>query len=90
MIFTASLRQYADPVIDQLDKQNVASKRLFREVPKSVYSELISWQSCLQSGGNFIKDFAKLGWDPTSTIIIDNSPIAYSNNKGVARFALLF
>lgn len=84
VIFTASLRQYADPVIDQLDKQNIATKRLFREVRQEcVAATYITIQSCLNLGGNFIKDFEKLGWDLASTIIIDNSPIAYSNNKGI-------
>lgn len=104
VIFTASLRQYADPVIDQLDSRNLASRRLFREVraPLPVQLHIPSCdtcdqrvtdapQSCLQVGGNFVKDFDKVGWDKSSTIIIDNSPIAYSNNRGtvLGRYFLL-
>jgi len=68
IIFTASMKQYADPLIDQLDSKRMVKGRLFRE-------------SCLVKEGNFIKDLTLIGQDLTSTIIIDNSPIAYSHNK---------
>jgi Dullard-like phosphatase family protein len=68
VIFTASMRQYADPLIDQLDTKGIVKGRLFRE-------------SCLNKDGNFIKDLSLIKQDLSSTIIIDNSPIAYSHNK---------
>jgi len=68
IIFTASMKQYADPLIDQLDPKRVLKGRLFRE-------------SCLMKEGNFIKDLSLIGQDLASTIIVDNSPVAYSNNK---------
>jgi len=68
IIFTASMRQYADPLIDQLDTKRLVKGRLFRE-------------SCLDKDGNFIKDLSLIRQDLSSTIIIDNSPIAYSHNK---------
>eukprot|EP01097_Dermamoeba_algensis_P006134 TRINITY_DN3864_c0_g1_i2.p1 TRINITY_DN3864_c0_g1~~TRINITY_DN3864_c0_g1_i2.p1 ORF type:complete len:231 (-),score=41.57 TRINITY_DN3864_c0_g1_i2:242-934(-) len=68
VIFTASLKQYANPLIDRLDQNRVASHRLFRE-------------SCLNEEGHFIKNLGMLGMDLSSTIIIDNSPVAYSHNK---------
>jgi len=68
IIFTASMRQYADPLIDQLDPKRLVKRRLFRE-------------SCLNKDGNFIKDLTLIQQDLPSTIIIDNSPIAYSHNK---------
>lgn len=68
VIFTASMQQYADPLIDQLDAKGLVKGRLFRE-------------SCLNKEGNFIKDLTRIEQDLTSTIIIDNSPIAYSHNK---------
>ncbi|KAM9977428.1 hypothetical protein ACTFIR_011295 [Dictyostelium discoideum] len=67
VIFTASMQQYADPLLDQLDTHKVFKKRLFRD-------------SCLEKHGNFVKDLSMIDQDLTSTIIIDNSPIAYSNN----------
>jgi len=68
VIFTASMQQYADPLIDQLDPRKLVKGRLFRE-------------SCLPKEGNFVKDLSLIGQDLTSTIIVDNSPIAYSHNK---------
>jgi len=68
IIFTASMQQYADPLIDQLDNNKLVKGRLFRE-------------SCLPKEGNFVKDLSLIGQDLTSTIIVDNSPIAYSHNK---------
>eukprot|EP01132_Coremiostelium_polycephalum_P004878 gene4878-6084_t len=67
VIFTASMRQYADPLLDQLDQKKLMKKRLFRE-------------SCLEKDGNFIKDLSIIQQDLATTIIVDNSPIAYSNN----------
>lgn len=68
VIFTASMQQYADPLIDQLDTKRLVKGRLFRE-------------SCLAKEGNFVKDLGLIGQDLSSTIIVDNSPIAYSHNK---------
>jgi len=68
IIFTASMQQYADPPIDQLDSKRLVKQRLFRE-------------SCVNKDGNFIKDLTLIKQDLTSTIIIDNSPIAYSHDK---------
>jgi len=68
VIFTASMQQYADPLIDQLDPQKLVKGRLFRE-------------SCLPKEGNFVKDLSLIGQDLATTIIVDNSPIAYSHNK---------
>lgn len=68
IIFTASMQQYADPLIDQLDPSKLVKGRLFRE-------------SCLPKEGNFVKDLSLIGQDLATTIIVDNSPIAYSHNK---------
>lgn len=68
VIFTASMQQYADPLIDQLDTEKLVKGRLFRE-------------SCLAKEGNFVKDLSLIGQDLATTIIVDNSPIAYSHNK---------
>jgi RNA polymerase II subunit A small phosphatase-like protein/CTD nuclear envelope phosphatase 1 len=68
-VFTASMRQYADPLLDQLDQKRAFFKgRLFRE-------------SCLYKEGSFIKDLGLIGQDLATTIIVDNSPVAYSHNR---------
>eukprot|EP01103_Thecamoeba_quadrilineata_P002644 TRINITY_DN12560_c0_g1_i1.p1 TRINITY_DN12560_c0_g1~~TRINITY_DN12560_c0_g1_i1.p1 ORF type:complete len:237 (+),score=49.93 TRINITY_DN12560_c0_g1_i1:15-725(+) len=64
VIFTASLANYANPLIDKLDTNKVVSARLFRT-------------SCTYHRGNFVKDLSKLGRDLTKTIIIDDSPASY-------------
>eukprot|EP00163_Fabomonas_tropica_P016630 TRINITY_DN29748_c0_g1_i1.p1 TRINITY_DN29748_c0_g1~~TRINITY_DN29748_c0_g1_i1.p1 ORF type:complete len:299 (-),score=24.16 TRINITY_DN29748_c0_g1_i1:109-1005(-) len=71
VIFTASLQRYADPVIDHIDREQRVKKRYFRS-------------HCTQVGEAFIKDITKLGQHPKHTIIIDNSPVAYSYNQDVA------
>ena len=65
VVFTASLAKYANPVLDTIDTYNVIKHRLFRE-------------SCVFSGGNYVKDLSVLGRDLKSTIIVDNSAISYS------------
>ena len=64
VVYTASLRKYADPLLDQLDIHNVISHRLFRE-------------SCTCHQGNYVKDLAVLGRELEQIIIIDNSPASY-------------
>eukprot|EP00299_Pterocystis_sp_00344_P010777 c4906_g1_i1.p1 GENE.c4906_g1_i1~~c4906_g1_i1.p1 ORF type:complete len:270 (+),score=38.78 c4906_g1_i1:48-857(+) len=64
VVFTASIRQYADAVIDLLDPNHVISHRLFRD-------------SCVPYAGAFVKDLSRLGRDLSKIIIIDNAPSAY-------------
>ncbi|GAB5366073.1 hypothetical protein AAMO2058_001113100 [Amorphochlora amoebiformis] len=69
VIFTASVKQYADPLIDILDSRGVIARRYFRD-------------ACIDRDGSFVKDLSKVS--PTNlerTIIIDNTPAAYSLNK---------
>jgi len=68
MIFTASLRTYANPVIDKLGKRQRVWRRLFRE-------------SCMNTGGSYVKDLSLVQKNLSQVIIIDNSPVAYSLNK---------
>eukprot|EP01083_Nonionella_stella_P177271 622550_1 len=65
VIFTASLRRYADPVIDLIDPERTISQRFFRE-------------SCRAENGGFVKDLGLITGDLSSVAIIDNSPVAYS------------
>ena len=69
VIFTASISDYANPLLDQLDPFNKISYRLFRE-------------HCTRTdNGLFIKDLNKLGRNLKDVIIIDNNPVSYTLNK---------
>ena len=64
--FTASLSQYAAPLLNKLDKFHIVNHRLFRE-------------NCINQKGMFIKDLRKIGRDLKNIIIIDNNPISYNS-----------
>jgi len=68
VVFTASLAQYADPVIDLLDVHKVVDWRLFRE-------------SCTPFNGAYVKDMSRMGRDLTQIMILDNSPHSYLFNR---------
>eukprot|EP00698_Gefionella_okellyi_P018683 TRINITY_DN5637_c0_g1_i1.p1 TRINITY_DN5637_c0_g1~~TRINITY_DN5637_c0_g1_i1.p1 ORF type:complete len:340 (+),score=72.02 TRINITY_DN5637_c0_g1_i1:459-1478(+) len=68
VVFTASLRKYADPVIDMLSVNGPILQRLFRE-------------ACSLQQGAFLKDLHTVSKDLSSVMIIDNSPGAYSLQK---------
>ena len=67
VIFTASLPQYATPLIDQLDKKKICNFRLFRE-------------HCSFMNNGFIKDLKKLNREMNDIIIVDNNPNSYNLN----------
>ncbi|KAL7423083.1 Nuclear envelope morphology protein 1 [Cryptotrichosporon argae] len=73
VIYTASMPEYADPVIDWLDNgRSLFARRLYRE-------------SCyLQPNGSYIKDLALVDQDLARVCFMDNSPISYSWNKANA------
>lgn len=58
VIFTASLQRYADPIIDQLDPNNVVTQRLYR-------------QHCTSLSGGHVKDLSRLGRDLSRTVLVD-------------------
>jgi len=65
VVFTASLSEYANPVIDKLDTAGLIKHRLFRD-------------SCvLHEGQAYVKDLSRLGRKLNDCIIIDNSPFSY-------------
>ena len=69
VIFTASISDYANPLLDQLDPMKKISHRLFRE-------------HCTKAdNGLFIKDLNRLGRDLKNVIIIDNNPVSFITNK---------
>ncbi|KAH9179788.1 NIF-domain-containing protein [Lactarius sanguifluus] len=69
VIFTASMKEYADPVIDWLDAgQGIIARRFFRE-------------SCTQMpNGSYTKDLTVVEQDLARICLVDNSPICYTRN----------
>lgn len=70
VIFTASMQEYADPVIDWLDAgRGILGRRFFRE-------------SCTQlPNGSYTKDLSIIEQDLSRVCLVDNSPICYSINE---------
>ena len=69
VIFTSSLQEYADPIIDEIEKEKkYFSKRLYR-------------QHTILIGDNFVKDLSKLGRDLNKIIIVDNEKDSFNLNK---------
>ncbi|KAJ7591118.1 NLI interacting factor-like phosphatase-domain-containing protein [Mycena floridula] len=70
VIFTASMQEYADPVIDWLDAgRGILSNRLFRD-------------SCTQlSNGAYTKDLSIIEPDLARVCLVDNSPVSYRVNE---------
>ena len=70
IIFTASVQEYADPVIDWLEaERKYFAGRYYR-------------QHCTYRNGAYIKDLAQVEPDLTKVMIIDNSPMCYYFNEG--------
>ena len=67
-VFTASMEEYASPVIDLIDKNNLVKGKFFR-------------QDCIFNNGLYIKDLFKVTKDLKDVIIIDNNPSSYMNNE---------
>jgi RNA polymerase II subunit A small phosphatase-like protein len=67
IIFTASIRQYAEAVINTLDPLHL-TQRLFRESCTIV-------PAVPSIGRHYLKDLRRLGRDLKQTLIIDNSPV---------------
>ena len=67
IIFTASISEYANPLLDLLDKQKCIKYRLFRE-------------HCTFDNGIYIKDLKIFDRKINNMIIIDNNPLSYDNN----------
>lgn len=69
VIFTASIKEYANPLLDTLDTEKVIKKRLFRE------------DCCIGPNGKYVKDLKILNMNLKDLILVDNNPISYSYNK---------
>ncbi|KAJ3110712.1 Nuclear envelope morphology protein 1 [Phlyctochytrium bullatum] len=69
VIFTASMPEYADPVIDWLDThRTLVSRRFFRE-------------SCTLYTNGYTKNLALVEPDLSQVCLVDNSPVSYAMNK---------
>lgn len=90
VVFTASMQEYADPVIDWLDAgRGILSRRLFREASLVIFrgfpllTSVKPLQSCTQlPNGSYIKDLSVVEQDLARVCLIDNSPISYRGNEG--------
>ena len=69
IIFTAGTQEYADPILDSIEKKNkFFAKRLYR-------------QHTILMNNIYIKDLTKLGRDLSKIIIVDNMPQNFSLQK---------
>ncbi|CAD8097210.1 unnamed protein product [Paramecium sonneborni] len=68
IFWTASLKEYAIPVMDYIDPDRKAVERLFRE-------------SCTPLNNGLTKDLTKLGRDLKDVIIVDNSVFSFIMNN---------
>ena len=70
VIFTASVQEYADPVIDWLEQERkYFSARYYR-------------QHCTFRNGAYIKDLSSVESDLSKVMILDNSPLSYMFHEG--------
>lgn len=73
VIFTASVQEYADPVIDWLESERkYFDARYYRD------------HCTLRDSQGYIKDLAKVDKNLNNAIIIDNSPISYALHENNA------
>ena len=71
IVFTASVQEYADPVIDWLERERkYFSGRYYR-------------QHCTFRNGAYIKYLAQVEPDLSRVMILDNSPMSYIFHEGV-------
>lgn len=70
IIFTASVQEYADPVIDWL------------EVERKYFVGRYYRQHCTFRNGAYIKDLAQVEPDLSKVMILDNSPLSYVFHPG--------
>jgi CTD nuclear envelope phosphatase 1 len=70
VVFTASVQEYADPVVDWLERERkYFSGRYYR-------------QHCTFRNGAYIKDLAQVEPDLSRVMILDNSPMSYIFHEG--------
>lgn len=68
VVFTASVQEYADPVIDWLDQgRGLIAGRLFRD-------------ACTYRNGSYLKELTIVDSDLSRVCLVDNSPASYHLN----------
>lgn len=76
--FTASVQEYADPVVDWLERERrYFGARYYR-------------QHCTLRNGAYIKDLAQVEPDLSRVMILDNSPMSYIFHEGEFSFLSSF
>ena len=72
VVFTASVQEYADPVIDWLEQERkFFQARYYR-------------QHCTFRNGAYIKDLSAVEPDLSKVMILDNSPMSYIFHEGLS------
>jgi Dullard-like phosphatase family protein len=69
IIYTAGTREYAERIIDYIDKNKLISARYYRE-------------NCVNEGNLWYKDVSKYGFDERRVLIIDDTPGCHLTCKG--------
>ena len=69
IIFTASIKEYANPLLDLLDSKKIIQKRFYRNHCK------------INKNGKYIKDLSIIHSNLKNVILVDNNPISYSINQ---------
>ncbi len=77
VVFTAAERSYAEEVLRRLSRKNYFSGAFYREVRSRLDNTL---KSCTIQGSGYVKDLRSLGCDLRRTVVIDDSPLTYSDN----------
>jgi CTD nuclear envelope phosphatase 1 len=77
VIFTASVQEYADPVIDWL------------ELERPYFEGRYYRQHCTMRNGAYIKDLAQVEPDLSKVIILDNSPLSYVFHEGMLCYEMV-
>lgn len=72
IVFTASVQEYADPVIDWL------------ELERKYFSARYYRQHCTYRSGAYIKDLSQVEPDLSKVMILDNSPMSYIFHEGMS------
>lgn len=71
VVFTASVQEYADPVIDWLEQE------------KKFFHSRYYRQHCTFRNGAYIKDLSSVEPDLSKVMILDNSPTSYIFHEGM-------